>query len=322
MDIAKLPQKIERKMIMKFGKKILSLLLAVVMVLSLSSMAFAADNTLLSITGTVGGTTRTFETDSYTYTNPVNNQPFTAGTAIADFPVGTDLSNITLSIRYNGTALKINGTQVDASGSYSGSVNFTGSVVEIEVVQTSGSIIYYAAATAGNFSVSMSLNYDTLSAFAATTTGDYYQRAGYGKNDYMDAVTDDQKEMADFAYGYFSGLGLTSMTTTVASGSTPISLLAAYAAEKEISVTDSSGEEITASSTYVDAIEGVDMYYAGTYTYFGWSNPSGGWMFSVQRGNTIQFPTISAGYFKLMPGDVVTWYYTCDLGYDIGNPML
>lgn len=303
-------------------KKVISLLVAIVMVFSLSSMALAADSTLLSMTGTVGSETCTFGTESYTYTNPVSGQSFTASTALADFTVGTDLSSVVLDITYNGTALKINGTQVSTNGSYHGVQNFVGTTVVIEVVQTSGTAIYYAAATAGDFSVSMNINYDTLGAFAATETGSYYQRDGYTRNTYMDVVTDDQKAMADFAYGYFSDLGLSTMTETVSSGSTAVSVLADYATLNSLSVTDSAGEQITAATTYVDAIEGVDMNYAGTYTYYGWSNGSGGWMFGVLRGGELQFPGVSAGLFNLIPGDVVTWFYTCDLGYDLGYPML
>ena len=303
-------------------KKVISLLVAIVMVFSLSSMAFAADSTLLSMTSTLNGTTYTFETESYTYTNPVNGQSFTASTALADFPVGTDLGSIPVDITYNGTALKIDGTQVSTSGSYSGTVSFTASAVKIEVVQTSGTAVYYASATAGDFSVSMSINYDTLSAFAATETGAYYQRTGYTRNTYMDAVTDDQKFMAEYAIETFSGFNMSTMTQTVSSGSTPVSALVTYAAARGLTVTDSSDNPITAETTYVNAIEGVDMNYAGTYSYSGWSGASGGWMVSVQRGGVTQYPNVSAGLFKLMPGDVVTWIYTCDLGYDLGYPML
>ena len=310
-------------------RRTFALLIAIVMVFSLSSMAFATDSAPLTMTATINGTTYTFATDSYTYTNPSDNTSYTAYTALADFPAGTDLSsNIGVDFTYNGSAIKINGEDVTsaiATLKAQGEpypVNFGSSVTKIEVVQTNGTAVYYASATAGNFSVSMNINYDTLGAFAATETGSYYQRTGYTRNTYMDVVTDDQKTMADFAYGYFSGLGLTTMTETVSSGTTPVSVLADYATLNSLSVTDSAGEQITAATTYVDAIEGVDMTYAGTYSYSGWGGASGGWMFSVQRGGETQFPGISAGYFKLMPGDVITWAYTCDLGNDLGAPML
>ena len=80
---------------------------------------------------------------------------------------------------------------------------------------------------------------------------------------------------------------------------------------------------ISNSSGYISQIGDLNDGTAGKYVHPQWGGPynSGGWMFKVLRGSDELYPSISAGSFRLLAGDVVTWQYTADVGYDLGVPM-
>ena len=88
-------------------------------------------------------------------------------------------------------------------------------------------------------------------------------------------------------------------------------------------ICNAKGVYISNSSGYISQIGALNQDTAGQYVHPQWGGPygSGGWMFKVLRGNDAIYPSISAGSFYLMPGDVVTWQYTADVGYDLGAPM-
>lgn len=57
---------------------------------------------------------------------------------------------------------------------------------------------------------------------------------------------------------------------------------------------------------YVVAIDNLGEFHGGT---------GSGWMYSVNGG----YPNFGCGQMELMPGDVVEWNYTCNLGEDLGQ---
>ena len=299
-------------------RKILSLVLALALVFSLSSVAFAADGDM-TMTTTLGGVTYTYANEEVSVVNPNTGVTYTSYSTAAQLPDDTDFSSVPVSISYSGTALAINGVQVSTGGSYSGTINFSGSVATIEVIYGSTSRLHYAAAYPSVFDVTVEIQYDTLADFAATPVGSYYNDR---ENEYMNPVTETQTIMANYGYSVLNGITTEAQTVPVVAGENGMGALANYAAMNEIVATDSVGNQITSETSYLDAIAGVNSYNAGTYTYWGYTSPSGGWMFSVNRGGDIQFPNIAANTFHLMPGDVVTWVYSCDLGADVGAPML
>lgn len=307
------------------SKKFVSLLLVLVMAFSLAVPAFAANNP--EITGMTGDGVE-FTLGSFTYQNPVTGEEFTSYTAAAEFENRTDFSSVNVTIAYNGTALKVNGTQVSTGGTYTGVIDFSNSVVEIEVVKGSSTRLYYAEAYAPSFQVSVDVKYETLKYFA-DTTGNSYTAPGREHNNMLQPVTDDQKFMAEYGYETLSGvIPAAAQSFTVNAGSTVVTATVDYGEKNGLTLTTQvyeDGKEVekpfTDSSTYLAGIEGVNQDYAGMYTYYNRDYGSGGWMYSITRGSETMFPNISASAFKLMPGDVITWNYSCDLGYDLGVPM-
>lgn len=100
------------------------------------------------------------------------------------------------------------------------------------------------------------------------------------------------------------------LTTTVNAGNTPYELLNAFKAAR-------TGFDFSGSSSYISSIGVLDMNSTATMLGGG----AGGWMYEVTRGGQTVVPMIGISGWKLIPGDVVTWRYTCDYGYDINAPM-
>lgn len=100
------------------------------------------------------------------------------------------------------------------------------------------------------------------------------------------------------------------LTTNVSAGDTPYELLTAFKAARANFTFDG-------SSSYISAIGVLDMNSTATMSGYG----AGGWMYQVTRGDQTVVPMIGISGWKLIPGDVVTWRYTCDYGYDVGAPM-
>lgn len=304
------------------SKKFVSLLLTLVMALSLAIPAFAADTLEAGeMTMTSGGVTFTNET----YVE--------SGSGVAAYVTSAVLPNVNLrsvpvTIRYNGTALKINGTQVSTGGSYTGTVDIAGQVTTIEVVSGEKSRVYYTAAynSKADFQVEVKIDYSTLEAFSRLTPNSAYTGPSGRHCPYLDTVTADQIQNARDALDMLAMIEPAVYDGTASVNSTAMAALAAYAANSDgtLMVTNEDGREISEGIEYVYDINFVNPDSSATYTYgTATPQPAGGWMFSVIRGGSeAYYPMISAAYFQVMPGDVITWSYTCDLGYDLGKPMM
>lgn len=295
-------------------KKIFAMVLALVMVFALSCTAFAAngDLTVVSIDDSI-----TFTNEDISVTNPLTQVTYPAYSTYAQLPDNTNFSNVHVNITYTGTSLKVNGTTVDNDGTpFNGYIDFTAAPVIIEVVYSGGSRPYYAAAYPSTFSATVVVDYENARAFSELYGNTYYNNHALS---YMNRATWTQIGNAEDAVDSIDAIlpTVASRTATYAStaaGTTAIGILNTFGTAKSLT--------IGGSSSYVSSIDDLDMDSTGTYTYYGYTSGSGGWMYKVTRGATTMCPLISGGSFKLMPGDVVTWIYTCDLGYDIGAPML
>ncbi|HWQ42609.1 MAG TPA: X2-like carbohydrate binding domain-containing protein [Desulfosporosinus sp.] len=92
---------------------------------------------------------------------------------------------------------------------------------------------------------------------------------------------------------------LPSTTMSLESGDTPYSVLVRKLGQSKVTV-DGAG-----SSFYVSGIDGMNA---------GDDGPSSGWMYSVNG----DYPSSSAGSYKLKKGNKVAWRYTTNMGKDIG----
>lgn len=302
-------------------KKFVSVILALVMVLSFCTVAFATDTEAGDMTMMYTPTSLTFTNESFT----VNG--YTSYTTKAQVPASANLSSLPVTISYTGTALKINGVQVSTNGTYSGAIDLASTVTTIEVVTGSGSRVYYAAAYPASFSSSIQINYANLVTLSTMTANTSYigGMSGATQCPYLSLVTADEIANAATAVEQLSAMIPASATTyTATSGKTAMSLLNDLATANTLTIMDSDYNMLTDATTYVDSIEGVDKTYSPQYSYYGYGGNAGGWMFGVKRGTSTVYvyPGISAAYFYLMPGDQVMWIYTCDLGYDLGAPMM
>ncbi|HXK77374.1 MAG TPA: DUF4430 domain-containing protein [Oscillospiraceae bacterium] len=61
----------------------------------------------------------------------------------------------------------------------------------------------------------------------------------------------------------------------------------------------------------LEYIEGIDNLYEFD------AGDRSGWMFAVNGW----YPSYGCGQYKIEPGDVIRWSYTCDLGEDLGSGM-
>lgn len=284
-------------------RKLLAVFLILALLFGYSTVALADDGDITIVSGNT-----TFTNGSVDVYNPDEDETYTSYYTYAQLPDNTDFSNVTVTINYSGSSLKVNGTTVDYNSPFTGSINFSGSSVKIEVVYTGGSRMYYASAYPSTFQATVTINYENARTFSQLSPND-----SYGSSGYLDPATATQIANAASDVSnvdtYLPTTASRTLTTTVDAGDNPYDILMLLATPISLPV--------GGSSSYVSSIGALDMYSTATmYDY-----ASGGWMYKVQRGSETLFPNIGASGWKLMPGDAVTWIYTCDYGYDVGYPM-
>lgn len=312
-------------------KKFISVILALVMVLSFCTVAFAANGDMTMTYVPDSGSTVTFANASYSW--PDNNNVTWYGYATyAQLPSGANLAALPVRITYTGTSLKVNGVEVSTNGTtYTGTIDLANGLATVEVISADGSRVYYAAAnTATSFNVSVQIEYDNLVTLSNMTANTAYigARPGATQCSYLSLVTEDEIANAAAAVAAFSDAELgvvptTATNYTVVSGKAAMHVLNRLATDNGLTIMDDKYNFISDSMLYVDSISGVDKSYSPQYTYSIYGGNAGGWMFGVKRGNSVvKYANISAAYLYLMAGDIVTFSYTCDLGYDLGAPMM
>ncbi len=286
-------------------RKFLAIIMAMVMALSLSVTAFAATNAAGDLTITALGVT--FENDVVSVGS--SNAYYSYG----QFPDDTDFSSMETTFTFSGSALLIDGVQKTTSSPYTTTVDFR-DVVSVGVVNGTETKTYYVSAYPSTFPVTMNFEYENARAFSQLTG------TVYGNSGMLDAVTSAQKATAAEKVQQMDNMcaGISSLTpaqyrtltTNVSAGDTPYQLLTAFKAARANFTFDG-------SSSYISAIGVLDMNSTATMSGYG----AGGWMYQVTRGDQTVVPMIGISGWKLIPGDVVTWRYTCDYGYDVGAPM-
>lgn len=295
-------------------KRLLAIIMAMVMALSLSVTAFAATNAAGDLTIEALGVT--FENDVVSVIS--GDQQFDAFYSFKQLPDGTNFSSISTKFTFDGTKLLINGVQVATQSPYTTDVDFT-SVVSVGVVYINSENVettktYYVSAYPSTFSVTMNFEYENARAFSQLSGTEY------GDSDMLDEVTDAQKANAAQKVQQMDNMcermnpmtaaQYRTLTTTVNAGNTPYELLNAFKVAR-------TGFDFSGSSSYISSIGVLDMNSTATMLGGG----AGGWMYQVTRGGQTVVPMIGISGWKLIPGDVVTWRYTCDYGYDVGAPM-
>ena len=289
-------------------KRFLAIIMAMVMALSLSVTAFAGTNAAGDLTITALG--ETFDNDVVSVSS---GEQWDAFYCFKQLPDNTDFSSVRTTFEFTGTKLLINGVQKATSSPYTANVDFT-SVVSVGVVNGTTTKTYYVSAYPSTFTVTMNFEYENARAFSLLSGTEY------GNSGMLDEVTDAQKANAAEKVQQMDNM-CTSMspmtaalyrtlTTTVNAGNTPYELLNAFKAAR-------TGFDFSGSSSYISSIGVLDMNSTATMLGGG----AGGWMYQVTRGDQTVVPMIGISGWKLIPGDVVTWRYTCDYGYDVGAPM-
>ena len=312
-------------------KKFISVILALVMVLSFCTVAFAANGDMTMTYVPTSGSTVTFANASYSW--PDNNNATWYGYATyAQLPSGANLAALPVRITYTGTSLKVNGVEVSTNGTtYTGTIDLANGLATVEVISADGSRVYYAAAnTTTSFNVSVQIEYDNLVTLSNMTANTAYigARTGATQCPYLSLVTEDEITNAAAAVAAFSDAELgvvptTATNYTVVSGKAAMHVLNRLASDNGLTIMDDKYDFISDSMLYVDSISGVDKTYSPQYSHYGYGGNAGGWMFGVKRGNSVvKYANISAAYLYLMAGDIVTFSYTCDLGYDLSYPMM
>lgn len=289
-------------------KRFLAIIMAMVMALSLSVTAFAGTNAAGDLTITALG--ETFDNDVVSVSS---GEQWDAFYCFKQLPDNTDFSSVRTTFEFTGTKLLINGVQKATSSPYTANVDFT-SVVSVGVVNGTTTKTYYVSAYPSTFTVTMNFEYENARAFSLLSGTEY------GNSGMLDEVTDAQKANAAEKVQQMDNM-CTSMspmtaaqyrtlTTTVNAGNTPYELLNAFKAAR-------TGFDFSGSSSYISSIGVLDMNSTATMLGGG----AGGWMYQVTRGDQTVVPMIGISGWKLIPGDIVTWRYTCDYGYDVGAPM-
>lgn len=289
-------------------KRILAIFMAMVMALSLSVTAFAATTAEGDLTITALGVT--FANDVVSVSS---GSQYDAYYSYGQLPNDTNFSSVQTTFAFSGSALLINGVQKATSSPYTTNVDFT-SVVSVGVVNGATTKTYYVSAYPSTFTVTMNFEYENARAFSLLSGTEY------GDSGMLDEVTDAQKANAaekvqqmDNMCNSMSPMTAAqyrTLTTTVNAGNTPYELLNAFKAAR-------TGFDFSGSSSYISSIGVLDMNSTATMLGGG----AGGWMYQVTRGGQTVVPMIGISGWKLIPGDVVTWRYTCDYGYDINAPM-
>lgn len=289
-------------------KRFLAIIMAMVMALSLSVTAFAGTNAAGDLTITALG--ETFDNDVVRVSS---GEQWDAFYCFKQLPDNTDFSSVRTTFEFTGTKLLINGVQKATSSPYTANVDFT-SVVSVGVVNGTTTKTYYVSAYPSTFTVTMNFEYENARAFS-TLDGTVYGSSGM-----LDDVTDEQKANAAQKVQQMDNMcesmspmtaaQYRTLTTTVNAGNTPYELLNAFKAAR-------TGFDFSGSSSYISSIGVLDMNSTATMLGGG----AGGWMYQVTRGDQTVVPMIGISGWKLIPGDVVTWRYTCDYGYDVGAPM-
>ena len=289
-------------------KRFLAIIMAMVMALSLSVTAFAGTNAAGDLTITALG--ETFDNDVVSVSS---GEQWDAFYCFKQLPDNTDFSSVRTTFEFTGTKLLINGVQKATSSPYTANVDFT-SVVSVGVVNGTTTKTYYVSAYPSTFTVTMNFEYENARAFSLLSGTEY------GNSGMLDEVTDAQKANAAQKVQQMDNMcermnpmtaaQYRTLTTTVNAGNTPYELLNAFKAAR-------TGFDFSGSSSYISSIGVLDMNSTATMLGGG----AGGWMYQVTRGGQTVVPMIGISGWKLIPGDVVTWRYTCDYGYDVGAPM-
>lgn len=289
-------------------KRFLAIIMAMVMALSLSVTAFAGTNAAGDLTITALG--ETFDNDVVSVSS---GEQWDAFYCFKQLPDNTDFSSVRTTFEFTGTKLLINGVQKATSSPYTANVDFT-SVVSVGVVNGTTTKTYYVSAYPSTFTVTMNFEYENARAFSLLSGTEY------GNSGMLDEVTDAQKANAAEKVQQMDNMCASmspmtaaqyrTLTTTVNAGNTPYELLNAFKAAR-------TGFDFSGSSSYISSIGVLDMNSTATMLGGG----AGGWMYQVTRGDQTVVPMIGISGWKLIPGDVVTWRYTCDYGYDVGAPM-
>ncbi len=309
-------------------KRISSLFLALVMALSLSVTAFATTPTTAGDMNVTWGST-TFEKKSINYQTKDQNGNVTGTiTAYSHLLIDSDVADatMTLTLEFNGTALYVDGVNVTPQvrdSSYTAGFNLINHVAEVEVVYDGGSAKHYIAAyVPGALNATVNIDYSRATYFGTLTGPTTYTYPGMQHCPYLDTVTQAQinnmKECLEVMDMYFTTeASKTAVYTSLADGCTASGILDKICYDRdELTVTyDDAG-------TFITHVGFLGTDSATTWSYYGSSFNSGGWMYKVVRGGVEMLPMIGATAFPLMPGDVVTWYYSVDLGYDYGNAMM
>lgn len=309
-------------------KRISALFLALVMALSLSVTAFATTPTTAGDMNVTWGST-TFEKKSINYQTKDQNGNVTGTiTAYSHLLIDSDVADatMTLTLEFNGTALYVDGVNVTPQvrdSSYTAGFNLINHVAEVEVVYDGGSAKHYIAAyVPGALNATVNIDYSRATYFGTLTGPTTYTYPGMQHCPYLDTVTQAQinnmKECLEVMDMYFTTeASKTAVYTSLADGCTASGILDKICYDRdELTVTyDDAG-------TFITHVGFLGTDSATTWSYYGSSFNSGGWMYKVVRGGVEMLPMIGATAFPLMPGDVVTWYYSVDLGYDYGYAMM
>ena len=303
-------------------KRISALFLALVMALSLSVTAFATTPATAGDMNVTCGE-KEFSNTPINYTNSATGENVNAyGHLLIDSSAS---GSMTLTMEFNGTGLKINGESVATTGStYTGPFNLASQVLEVEVLYgTNKSSMHYISAYApGALNATVNIDYSRATYFGTLTGPTTYTYPGKQHCPYLDTVTQDQidymKECLGIMDTYFATEASKTATYSSLTNTTAAGILDKLCYDRnQLTVTyDDAG-------TYVTHVGFLGIDSATSWTYGGQYYPnSGGWMYKVVRGGVEMLPMIGATAFPLMPGDVVTWYYSVDLGYDYGHAMM